>query len=588
MATRAYKPFMNSEMYQAAYIVIGLFLLTIAGLIKYQSKPENVFGILLLALFSCGFVTNEQVVKSFANQGILTLVLLMVCSLALEKTRLLRLVANFIIKPSYRGSWFNLFVFSSLSSAVLNNTAVVSAMLAPIRSNTHHSPSKLLIPLSYAAILGGTLTLVGTSTNLIVNSMVVELGMPALSFFEFTAVGCLLVVGCGLTLFVVSRYLPDRPQLVKEVDDYFIDTKVVEGSTLVGRSIEENGLRNLDSLFLVQIQRGKQLITPVVPSEVIQVGDRLLFSGDIKKVTLLNHFSGLESFANQNGLPLDNLSEVIVRPDSSLVGKTLKRVGFRALFDAAVVAIKRDGENISGKLGEVILKPGDNLVLAVGEDFKSRHNLTKNFFFVSGVQTERTLSQPKEWLAVTGFILSILLSAVGVVPLFKGLLLFLGILLLTDTLKPNEVLQRLPIQIWLIISSAILLSYALNNTRATELIELGIRNYESIFTPFIGLCVVYVLTWWLTELVTNNAAAALMFPIAMSLATSLEVEPISYVMAVAFGASASFISPYGYQTNLMVYNAGQYRIADFVKVGLPVSIVFGLITVFGLAIFYGV
>lgn len=418
--------------------------------------------------------------------------------------------------------------------------------------------------------------------------MVVELGMPALSFFEFTAVGCLLVVGCGLTLFVVSRYLPDRPQLVKEVDDYFIDTKVVEGSTLVGRSIEENGLRNLDSLFLVQIQRGKQLITPVVPSEVIQVGDRLLFSGDIKKVTLLNHFSGLESFANQNGLPLDNLSEVIVRPDSSLVGKTLKRVGFRALFDAAVVAIKRDGENISGKLGEVILKPGDNLVLAVGEDFKSRHNLTKNFFFVSGVQTERTLSQPKEWLAVTGFILSILLSAVGVVPLFKGLLLFLGILLLTDTLKPNEVLQRLPIQIWLIISSAILLSYALNNTRATELIELGIRNYESIFTPFIGLCVVYVLTWWLTELVTNNAAAALMFPIAMSLATSLEVEPISYVMAVAFGASASFISPYGYQTNLMVYNAGQYRIADFVKVGLPVSIVFGLITVFGLAIFYGV
>ncbi len=579
---------MNVESYVSAYVVIGLFLLTIVGLIKYQSKPETVFGTLLLALFSCGFVTNEQVVKSFANQGILTLVLLMVCSLALEKTKLLRLIANFVIKPSYRGSWLNLFVFSSLSSAVLNNTAVVSAMLAPIRSNVHHSPSKLLIPLSYAAILGGTLTLVGTSTNLIVNSMVVESGMAALGFFEFTAIGSLLVLGCGITLFIVSRWLPDHPPKVKVVDDYFIDTKVVEGSALVGRSIEDNGLRNLDSLFLVQLQRGKQLISPVVPSEIIQVGDRLLFSGDIKKVTLLNHFSGLESFANQNGLPLDNLSEVIIRPGSALVGKTLKRVGFRALFDAAVVAIKRDGEEISGKLGEVSLKPGDNLVLAVGEDFKSRHNLTKNFFFVSGVETERTLSQPKEWLAVTGFVLAIGLSAVGMVPLFKGLLLFLGILLLTNTLKPNEVLQRLPIQIWLIISSAILLSYALNNTKATELIELGIRNYQSFFTPFIGLCVVYVLTWWLTELVTNNAAAALMFPIAMSLATSLGAEPISYVMAVAFGASASFISPYGYQTNLMVYNAGQYRIADFAKVGLPVSIVFGLITVFGLAMLYGV
>lgn len=579
---------MNIEIYVSAYIVMGLFILTIVGLIKFQSKPEVVFGTLLLALFSAGFVTSEQVVKSFANQGILTLVLLMVCSLALEKTKLLRLVANFVIKPSYKTSWFNLFVFSSLSSAVLNNTAVVSAMLAPIRSNTHHSPSKLLIPLSYAAILGGTLTLVGTSTNLIVNSMVVESGMSPLGFFEFTTIGSMLVFGCGITLFVFSRWLPDHLQQTKVVDDYFIDTKVVQGSSLIGRSIEDNGLRNMESLFLVELQRGRHLISPVVPTEVIQEGDRLLFSGDIKKVTLLNQFSGLQSFANQNGLPLDNLSEVIIRPESSLVGKTLKRAGFRALFDAAVVAIKRDGEEISGKLGEVVLKPGDNLVLAVGEDFKSRHNLNKNFFFVSGVETERTLSRSKEWLAVTGFVSSILLSAIGVISLFKGLLLLLGILLLTDTLKPNEILQRLPMQIWLIISSAILLSYALNNTHATELIDVGIGKYEYIFTPFIGLCVVYILTWWLTELVTNNAAAALMFPIAMSLATSLGVDPISYVMAVAFGASASFISPYGYQTNLMVFNAGQYRMTDFAKVGLPVSIVFGLITVFGLAVLYGV
>ncbi len=578
---------MNLEMYQPAYLVIGLFILTILGLIKFQSRPEAVFGTLLLVLFSCGFVTNEQVVKSFANQGILTLVLLMVCSLALEKTKLLRVVASYVIKPSYRSSWLNLFVFSSLSSAVLNNTAVVSAMLAPIRSNTHHSASRLLIPLSYSAILGGTLTLVGTSTNLIVNSMVVEAGLPSLRFFDFTLIGSLLVAGCGLTLFVVSQYLPDRPQQVKVVHDYFIDTKVVEGSALIGRSIEDNGLRNLDSLFLVQLQRGRHLISPVVPSEILQAGDRLLFSGDIRKVTLLNHFSGLESFANQNGLPLDNLSEVVIRPESSLVGKTLKRVGFRALFDAAVVAIKRDGEDILGKLGEVILKPGDNLVLAVGEDFKSRHNINKNFFFVSGVETERTLSRWKEWLAVAGFLLSIFLSALEVVSLFKGLLLFLGVLLLTDTLKPNEILHRLPIHIWLIISSAILLSYALNNTNATALIDLVINRYQALFTPFIGLCVVYILTWWLTELVTNNAAAALMFPIAMGLASSLGVEPTSYIMAVAFGASASFISPYGYQTNLMVYNAGQYQLIDFIKVGLPVSIVFGVITVFGLAILYG-
>lgn len=572
---------------EPSHIVLALFAFTIAGLIKFQSKPERVFGVLLLVLFACGFVTNEQVVASFANTGVLTLILLMVCSLALEKTKILRQIANYVVRPSYIRSWLNLFTFSALSSAVLNNTAVVSAMLAPIRSNLYHAPSRLLIPLSYAAILGGTLTLVGTSTNLIVNSMVVESGLPALGFFDFTLIGSLLVVGCGATLLLTSRWLPNRFEQTKAIADYFIDTKVMAGSSLIGRSIEDNGLRNLEALFLVELQRGGHLISPVSPSQVLQQGDRLLFSGDIKKVTLLNQFSGLESFANQNGLPLDNLSEVIVRPESSLVGKTLKHAGFRALFDAAVVAIKRDGERLSGKLGDVTLKPGDNLVLAVGEDFKSRHNLNKNFFFVSGVETERTLTPNKEWLAVLGFVASIALSALGLVPLFKSLLLFLGVLLLTNTLKPNEILQRLPTQIWLIISSALLLSYALSNTQATDLLDKLIDTHQQSFTPLLGLCVVYLVTWWLTELVTNNAAAALVFPIAIGLASSLGVDPTGFIMAVAFGASASFVSPYGYQTNLMVYNAGQYRIADFIKVGLPVSLVFGLITVGSIAVIYG-
>lgn len=573
--------------YTSALAVLLLFVLTIAGLIKYQSNPERVFGVLLLVLFVCGFVSSEQVVSSFASQGVLTLVLLMVCSLALEKTRFLRQVANFVIRLSYRRSWFNLYIFGALSSAVLNNTAVVSAMLAPIRANRHHAPSRLLIPLSYAAILGGTLTLVGTSTNLIVNSMVIEAGFKPLGFFDFTLVGSLLVLGCGITLFIASRWLPNHCNTTQVLADYFIDTKVREGSTLIGRTIEENGLRNLEALFLVELQRQGKLISPVSPYEVLQQGDRLLFSGDIKKVTLLNQFSGLESFANQNGLPLDNLSEVIVRPESTLVGRTLKHAGFRALFDAAVVAIKRDGERLSGKLGEVVLKAGDNLVLAVGEDFKSRHNLRKNFFFVSGVETEQTLTPAKEWVAVLGFVAAIGLSALGLVPLFKSMFMLLGVFLLTRMLKPNEILQRLPTQIWLIISAALLLSHALNNTKATELLDLLILDNQQAFTPFVGLCVVYIMTWWLTELVTNNAAAALVFPLAVGLAKTLGVEPTGYILAVAFGASASFVSPYGYQTNLMVFNAGQYHIKDFVKVGLPVSLVYGLITVSSISVMFG-
>nr|WP_052772062.1 SLC13 family permease [Vibrio mexicanus] len=563
-----------------------MFITTIAALIRFQSKPERVFGVLLLTLYVLNLVSTEQVVTSFANQGVLTLILLMVCSLALEKTRLLRLVANYVIKANYRRSWLNLFTFSALSSSVLNNTAVVSTMLAPIRNNPHHPASRLLIPLSYAAILGGTLTLVGTSTNLIVNSMVVEAGYPALGFFDFTLIGSALVVTCGITLFFASRWLPNRVDRQKVISDYFIDTKVMQGSGLVGRTVEANGLRNLESLFLVEIQRAGQLISPVTPSEVIQEGDRLLFSGDIKKVTLLEQFSGLASFANKNGLPLDNLSEVIVRPESVLVGKTLKRTGFRALFDAAVVAIKRDGEHISGKLGDVVLKPGDFLVLAVGEDFKHRHNISKNFYLLSGVETEQTLSTNKEWFAVGGFGLAIAMSALGFVPLFQSMLLLLSALLFTRSLTANEILQRLPTSIWLIISSALLLSHALTNAGVPVLLDEWVMSNQDYLTPFIALCVIYLATWWLTELVTNNAAAALMFPIAMGLASSLGVEPSAYIMAVAFGASASFISPYGYQTNLMVFNAGQYQLIDFIKVGLPVSLVYSAVTLVGLSYLY--
>ncbi|WP_264874441.1 SLC13 family permease [Vibrio agarivorans] len=571
-----------------SYFVMLLFIATIAGLIKFQNKPEQVFGILLLVLYASNLVTTQQVIASFANQGLLTLVLLMICSLALEKTKLLRLIANFVIKPNYKATWVRLFSMTALSSAVLNNTAVVSTMLAPIRNNPHHAASRLLLPLSYAAILGGTLTLVGTSTNLIVNSMVLDADLPSLRFFDFTAVGACLVLGCGVLLYFLSRFLPERERDQVEAADYFIDAKVQPGSNLIGKSIESNGLRNLESLFLVEILREGRLVTPVSPQEVIEEGDRLMFSGDIKKVTLLNQFDGLQLFAHQNGLPLNNLIEVVIRPESVLAGKTLKHAGFRALFDAAVVAMKRDGEQVSGKLGEMTLKPGDYLVLAVGEDFKSRHNINKNFYVISGVETEKQLEGKKGHLATAGFFGAILLSALNLVPLFQGMLLLLGIFLITGCLSANEILQRLPRQIWLIISSALLLSQALVNTDGLAFLTSVVESNQAVLTPFVGLVVVYVFTWLLTELVTNNAAAALMFPIAYSLGLGLDANLHSYILAVAFGASASFISPYGYQTNLMVHNAGQYKIIDFIRVGTPISLLYGTITIAAITLFYGV
>ncbi|MFA0506620.1 SLC13 family permease [Vibrio sp. 10N.222.54.B12] len=567
--------------------VLVLFAVTICGLIRFQAHSDKVFGILLLALYISSLVSTEQVIQSFSNRGLLTLMLLMICSVALEKTKLLRVITSYVIGPNYRLTWLRLYGLTTFSSAILNNTAVVSTMLAPIRNNPHHKASKLLLPLSYAAILGGTLTLVGTSTNLIVNSLVIDAGLPSLKFFDFTAVGICLVVGCGLLLYFLSSLLPERGKDHVQIHDYIIDAVVSPQSDLIGKTVEQNGLRHLESLFLVEVLRNGHLISPVTPSEIIQANDRLLFSGDVKKVTVLTQFDGLSLFASNVGLPLDNLSEVVIRPESRLIGKTLKHAGFRALFDAAVVAIKRDGEALSGKLGEVELQAGDYLVLAVGEDYASRNNITRNFFLLSEVETDRCLDGWKEKLAIGGFFGAILLAALGVVSLFKVMLIFLGVLLLTGCLSASEVLQRMPKSIWLIISSALLLSQALSNSGALDGLEALVHYNDYLFTPFIGLVVVYLLAWLMTELVTNNAAAALVFPIGIELASSLSANPQAYILALAFGASASFISPYGYQTNLMVFNAGQYKLQDFVKVGVPMCLLYGVIVLTAIPAFIG-
>lgn len=559
--------------------VLAIFALTLAGLIRYQRAPAGVFAVTLVLLYAGDLVSTSQLLTSISNPGLVTLTLLMLCSLALEKTRLLRVFATFILRPSIKASGIRLFTLVALASGFLNNTAVVATLLAPIRNNPYHAPSKLLLPLSYAAILGGTLTLVGTSTNLIVSGLYRSVGGPGLGFFEFTGIGAVLVFGCGVTLWLTLRWLPERRSEQTPYKHYLIDTQVRGDSPLIGKSLEANGLRHLGSLFVAELVRQKQLISPVHPGQTIEAGDRLIFSGDIAKVDQLKQFPGLETFADSNGLLGSNLTEVVIRPGSLLQGKTLKSVQFRARFDAAVVAIRRDGAPVSGKLGEVELQIGDFLVLAVGPDFANRDNLMKNFIQLSGVAITRHLSGWREWLSVGGFILSILLSVFGFLSLLKALVILLAVLVFSGCLSVNELVRRFPRSLWLIVASALLLSKALSNSGLTTqlsewLIPLGEQGYG-----WLMIAVLYGVTWLLTELVTNNAAAALVFPLAWGMAKATGIDPMGPLMVVAYAASASFISPYGYQTNLMVYNAGHYRLSDFMKVGGPVALVYAAIVI---------
>jgi di/tricarboxylate transporter len=271
----------------------------------------------------------------------------------------------------------------------------------------------------------------------------------------------------------------------------------------------------------------------------------------------------------------DNLTEVIVSPISTLVGKTLKEANFRALFDAAVVAIGRGGERISGKLGQVQIRAGDRLVLATSQDFYRHQNLERNFFLLEGKRLSPTLSKRQEVIALLGFIGLVIGAATQTVSLFNGLVIYLALVLATRVISAADIRRRLPVDIWLVIGSALCIADVFIDSGLAARLANGLfyvlGSDSNIWFAFIA---VYLLTWLVTEIVTNNAAAAIMFPIAIGLAESLQVDIMPFVMAVAFGASASFISPYGYQTNLMVMNAGGYKFGDFSRIGVFVLIAY--------------
>jgi len=566
------------------WFMVAIFIATFLGLLKYQQLPERVFAVASLACLALSFVSSKELLHNAVNPGLVTLVLLVLISFVFERTSILRRISTALFKGTIFKSTLKTLLSTAFFSALMSNTAVVATLISVVKNNRLINPGKLLLPLSFAAILGGTLTLIGTSTNLIVNSLLIEHANTSLAFFDFSMVAIVALISCMVIILLRFKSLPDMDNESIQSNDYLVEAKISNQSLLIGKSVEDNGLRNLDSLFLVELVREGRLVSPVKPDEIIKANDKLIFSGDVAKVLIIQQFDGLILFAEQNGLPQENLTEVLIKPDSSVIGQTLKRSGFRARFDAAVVAIRREGGNLSGKLGDIVIQSGDFLVLAVGKDFSSRTNLSKNFYILSGHQPDNMLSGWRDKLTVIGFLVTLITSIVFSLSLLTCLIFYLAILIATNCLNLNEIKRRFPIEIWLIVLSALTLATALENTGVATLIAENINLLLQGHSAYFALIVIFILTLFITELITNNAAAALVFPIAYNIALALSVSPLPFVMAVAFGASGSFISPYGYQTNVMVYNAGNYRLADFVKFGIPVSLVYSISVLYMLPI----
>jgi di/tricarboxylate transporter len=567
-------------------LVLVVFAGTIFALIFTSRRPSSIFAGSTLLLLLAQQISLEAILKNVTNTGLVTLVLLLLVSHSIDKTAFIKRLGRAIVRKSFNQSFWRMFTVAFTSSALLNNTAIVASLIGPIKQNQLHAPSRLLIPLSYAAILGGTVTLIGTSTNLIVDSFLIEHGHPGFNFFDFTLFGLTAGLACGVLLFLLTPLLPNIASNESSYQSYLLEADVEAGSELIGKSVEDNHLRNLPELFLIEIVRRNVVMSPVTPDMVIEENDKLIFSGNIKKLDNIAHIKGLTMFAEADGLLRDNLTEVIVSNRAPIIDKTLKGVGFRALFDAAVVAIRRDGEQISGKLGELKLQAGDFLLLATGSDFQGRENITKNFFVVSEQEIARKLKPWQEIFTLFGFVSTVVLAAMSLVPLATGLLVFTASLSLIKVSSMNEIKRVLPINLILVIVGALSLATALENSGIITLATENLTPVIGDLSPVFALVLVYIMTLLLTEFVTNNAAAALMFPFAYGIVSAMGLPLTPFALAVAFAASASFISPYGYQTNLLVFSATNYKFKDFIKLGLPVSILYSSIVLFLLSWVY--
>ncbi|MCG7577225.1 MULTISPECIES: SLC13 family permease [unclassified Halomonas] len=556
-------------------VLLSITLLLVL-LISGKVKPAIAFVSLAAGYLLVGFIDTSTLLVQYTNPALATLLLLLLVSLALERSPLLDWLSQHLLKGHPKLATARLMGSTAVLSAFLNNTAVVAAFLGAITRQQGIAPSRLLIPLSYASILGGITTLVGTSTNLVVNSFNLNASGSELGMFQFSLVGIPVALITLAVLLWRANALPHhRPEDTEEKLSYFLAADVEAESPMIGKSIEQNGLRSLDGLYLLEIERQGRLISPVAPDEQLQADDTLVFTGEVSKVQALQRFPGLNLFGHQaDNLLATNLVEVVISHESELAGKTLQDVDFRSMFSAGVVGIRRGDKRLEGQLGKIPLRVGDCLLLAVSADFRQHRNLDRNFHLLSGSFTRPQLNRKESLITLGGFATVISLAAANWLPLFHGLLILLGALLLLKVISMAELRRRFPFELWLIIGSALAIAQALENSGAAALLADGMQAVFSgygIYAAFIGC---YLLTLVLTETVTNNAAAALAFPIAWSTAHAFGADPLPFVMAVAYGASACFLIPFGYQTHLMVYSPGRYKITDFFKIGLPVSLTY--------------
>lgn len=548
------------------------------------------FVIAIIFLAVCGVLTPSEVLSGAANEQVMVIIMLLLIGDVIRQVGLIENIFDRLFAKTNKQRLFSLQMMSlvGIFSAFFNNTPLVAVMMPYVNSwskRNNTSPSKLLIPLSYAAILGGCLTLVGTSTNLIVDGMYAEQTGKELNMFDFIYVGLpMLIVGIVYLLWVGDKVLPNRTSLFGESlnnRQYIVEGIIPQDSNFIGQTLNELGFIDVKGLFLFAVYRNNTKIS-IEPTMVFQENDNLLFTGDTEMVTeLLNQQKDLIlPEANKLEHSKDSrMIEVVVSHNSNLISKTSREINFRARYNAALIAIHRNGERLKGKIRTQKLKAGDVLLLISDDFFEERISNDNNVYMISKTGGIKKQLPHVTWLLLIGILAAIVLSALHLVPMFTSLAVVLIVILWTKITNPKDIAAKIDFNLGLTIILALAFGTAMLKTGLADLIA---NNIIRVLQPLgtIGLLfALYILTSLLGAYITNKAAIAIAFPIALSLAEQLQLNPKGFVLLVSYAAAANFITPIGYQTNLMVYGPGNYTFKDFLKIGFPLTILYMLGTV---------
>jgi di/tricarboxylate transporter len=563
--------------------------------------PAGAVVLTSLSAVSPRFPSARDLAAGFGNEGLLTVGVLFVVAAGLTETGGLSLIAErFLGRPrAVATAQLRLMVPVAAASSVLNNTPIVAMFLPVVEEWSRRnrlSVSKLLIPLSYAAVFGGCLTLIGTSTNLVVQSLMIEArktdpDMPVMGMFTIGAIGLpAALAGIAYVVLVSGRLLPERRSPRTELADareYSVEMMVVPGSAIDGVSIEEAGLRHLPGVFLAAIERDGETLAAVGPQHILRGDDRLMFVGVVESVVDLQRFRGLAPATNQV-FKLDSprhdrcLVEAVVSPTSPLAGKGIREGRFRSRYDAVVIAVHRNGERIRAKIGDIVLQPGDTLLLEAHPRFLKAHRNNRDFLLMSALDDSSPRRHERTWMAVAiigGLVALAALESVVGLSLLNLAFLAAGLMIATRCCSVEQARRSVDWSLLLTIGAALAVGRAVETTGLAAVVAEGMLGVVESAGPWAVLAQVYVLTLVFTELVTNNAAAVLAFPIAHAAATRLGVNVMPFALAVAMAASAGFATPLGYQTHMMVYGPGGYRFSDFTRIGLPLDLIVGAVAV---------